>query len=41
MKKLKTNGITKAFQSTGIPPAGHDVKVPEPPRERKPRERNG
>jgi hypothetical protein len=31
MKKLQTN-IRQAFQATGIPPAGHDVKVPEPPK---------
>jgi hypothetical protein len=31
MKQVPSN-IQKAFQSTGIPPAGHDVKVPEPPK---------
>jgi hypothetical protein len=29
MKQVASN-IQKAFRSTGIPPAGHDVKVPEP-----------
>jgi hypothetical protein len=31
MKQVPSN-IDKAFHSTGIPPAGNDVKVPEPPR---------